>query len=292
MSDAFPSEWPTQRVGLFVDTQNLYYAARDGHGRHVDYARLLEHAAATDPMFGIVGGDIAYANGNVGKVGRWDGWLENWCETMVTREGCLVPIVAAVGNHEVNDEVEAGWQRAPFFFGFLPQGDRSFFSRRFGQDTVVHVLDSGHVADFGGDQLAWLEETLEATADRPHQFAVYHVPMFPSHRSFEDGRSEKERALWMPLFDRYGLDIGFENHDHTLKRTVPLKGGAVAPDGTVYLGDGSFGVWPRKPDPDGRWYLEHASGDPHFWSVVVTGDRIVCEAIGQDGRVLDRYERE
>jgi uncharacterized LabA/DUF88 family protein len=45
MHDAVPSEWPTQRVGLFVDTQNLYYAARDGHGRHVDYDRLLRHAA-------------------------------------------------------------------------------------------------------------------------------------------------------------------------------------------------------------------------------------------------------
>src|SRR6056297_2068300 len=45
MHDAHPAEWPTQRIGLFVDTQNLYYAARDRHGRHVDYARLLVHAA-------------------------------------------------------------------------------------------------------------------------------------------------------------------------------------------------------------------------------------------------------
>ncbi|MDZ7800852.1 MAG: NYN domain-containing protein [Trueperaceae bacterium] len=45
MPEANPAEWPAQRVGLFVDTQNLYYAARDGHGRHVDYARLLVHAA-------------------------------------------------------------------------------------------------------------------------------------------------------------------------------------------------------------------------------------------------------
>jgi uncharacterized LabA/DUF88 family protein len=45
MQDAHPAEWPTQRIGLFVDTQNLYYAARDRHGRHVDYARLLSYAA-------------------------------------------------------------------------------------------------------------------------------------------------------------------------------------------------------------------------------------------------------
>lgn len=34
-------EWPGQRVALFVDTQNLYYAARDVYSRHVDYDKLL-----------------------------------------------------------------------------------------------------------------------------------------------------------------------------------------------------------------------------------------------------------
>ena len=43
-----PFTWPEQRVGLFVDTQNLYYGARDGAdagGRQVDYATLLTLAA-------------------------------------------------------------------------------------------------------------------------------------------------------------------------------------------------------------------------------------------------------
>lgn len=40
-----PGEWPEQRVGLFVDTQNLYYAARDVYSRHVDYERLLHLSA-------------------------------------------------------------------------------------------------------------------------------------------------------------------------------------------------------------------------------------------------------
>lgn len=44
MPDTHPGEWPTQRLGLFVDTQNLFHAARDGHGRNVDYQRLLAHA--------------------------------------------------------------------------------------------------------------------------------------------------------------------------------------------------------------------------------------------------------
>jgi uncharacterized LabA/DUF88 family protein len=39
-----PGEHPEQRVALFVDTQNLYYAARDAAGRNIDYALLLRIA--------------------------------------------------------------------------------------------------------------------------------------------------------------------------------------------------------------------------------------------------------
>jgi uncharacterized LabA/DUF88 family protein len=42
--DAGPGEHADQRVALFVDTQNLYYAARDAAGRNLDYALLLRIA--------------------------------------------------------------------------------------------------------------------------------------------------------------------------------------------------------------------------------------------------------
>ncbi len=42
-ADAF--EWSEQRVALFVDTQNLFFAARDLRRAAVDYERLLEVAA-------------------------------------------------------------------------------------------------------------------------------------------------------------------------------------------------------------------------------------------------------
>lgn len=47
VGDAPPDAWGEragQRVGLFVDTQNLYYAARDAAGRNLDYERLLRVA--------------------------------------------------------------------------------------------------------------------------------------------------------------------------------------------------------------------------------------------------------
>lgn len=45
MGEIDTGEWPEQRVGLFVDTQNLYYVARDQHGAHVDYDGLKSLAA-------------------------------------------------------------------------------------------------------------------------------------------------------------------------------------------------------------------------------------------------------
>ncbi len=40
----FPGEWPEQRVALFVDTQNLYYSARENYDRQVNYETLLNLA--------------------------------------------------------------------------------------------------------------------------------------------------------------------------------------------------------------------------------------------------------
>lgn len=37
-------EWDGQRIALFVDSQNLFYAARDLKGRNLDYGELLEAA--------------------------------------------------------------------------------------------------------------------------------------------------------------------------------------------------------------------------------------------------------
>lgn len=50
-------EWPQQRVALLVDTQNLYYAARDLHDASVDYRSLLEVA--------LRGRALAHANAYV-----------------------------------------------------------------------------------------------------------------------------------------------------------------------------------------------------------------------------------
>ena len=119
--------------------------------------------------------------------------------------------------------------------------------------------------------------------------AVYHVPLYPSHRPFEGKSSVAGRLHWQPLFEAHGVNLAFENHDHALKRTHPLKGGEiVAPgEGVVYLGDGCWGLGPRSVEPR-RWYEAHAESTRHFWAVEVDEQGANCRAIGQNGEILDQ----
>ena len=159
------------------------------------------------------------------------------------------------------------------------------------------VLDSGHLSEHGGDQADGLRSQLALHQDRPHVFAAYHVPMFPVFRSDNGKYSKQGREHWLDLFDRYHLTVGFEHHDHALKRTKPIAAGRVDETGTVYVGDGCFGRLPRwvrtqrRVGPSRRWYLERLERSAHFWQVDVEAKRVVLTAIDEDGKVVDRFER-
>lgn len=251
--------------------------------------RLMRQSALHEPRFALIGGDLAYANGARKNLWIWERWLHNWARDMVTPEGYLIPMVLAIGNHETNDEYEAPEDLAPYYFGFFAQDEKSYFVRKFGENLVLFILDSGHVNPVDGEQLDWFKSVLEEHADVPFRMAAYHVPLYPSHRSFDDARSAIERELWLPLFDQYELQVCFEHHDHTFKRTHRLRNNEVNESGTVYLGDGCFGVPPREIKNAGAWYLAEASSTPHFWVVDVDSDGFACIAVDQEGNVFDRY---
>lgn len=248
--------------------------------------QLTGLAGKNDPMFALIGGDIAYDNGALKNAWMWDHWFDMWEDNMVTSDGVMVPMVLAIGNHEVNEEEGTIEERAPFYYGFFAQGGAPNFTRKIRDDTLLIVLDSGHTIEHAA-QIPWLEEALKQGQSVKNTIAVYHAPLYPSHRDFEDWRAVAGRESWLPLFDQYGLDVSFENHDHSFKRTKVLKGNAVSETGTVYMGDGSFGVNPREAVDPNRWYLEKASGTPHFWLVNIDGEGMHFKAISHASETLD-----
>lgn len=250
------------------------------------FDQLLEQVAAKAPCFLVVGGDLAYANGNFEEIGRWESWWEMWHKHDISPEGHLIPLVMAIGNHETNKLVGSHEVRAPFYYGFFPQGGSAFFARQFGANLGMIILDSGHLQAHH-TQNEFLEEHLKAFSHLPFRTAVYHVPLYPSHRDYEGGASVAGRTHWLPLFDAYSLSVGFENHDHTFKRTKLLRNNEVNPEGTLYVGDGNAGVMPRTVNED-LWYMERVGRESHFWIVDVSAEQMHLSALDRMGNIFDQ----
>jgi hypothetical protein len=77
-----------------------------------------------------------------------------------------------------------------------------------------------------GAQTRWLEETLAAAAQNPgidwiivqmHQDAL-------SSSKNGNGSDKGIREAWLPLFDRYGVDLVLCGHDHDYERSWPVRG--------------------------------------------------------------------
>jgi len=270
--------------------QTLRFVVGGDMGVSADVADLQRQAARLSPLFGVVGGDIAYANDVLTNYTRWDAWLDHWETNMITPAGNTIPMVLAIGNHEVRGGMTRDPSTVRFFLQYFAQErERSYFSRSFGRNLALYLLDSGHVAAHEGAQAAWLDAQLTAQSRVPHRMAVYHVPLYPSSRAYEGFGSAHGRTNWLPVFDKHRLTSAFEHHDHTFKRSKLLRENRPDPRGTLYLGDGCWGMSARKVDATRRWYEAKAASLQHFWCVDVGLSRVEYRAFSKSGEVFDVY---
>ncbi len=271
-----------------LDEPIRFVAGGDASPRQAT-ARTNTQAARHDPLFALIGGDIAYGDGK--KVNAWVGFLALWRKHMIAPDGRLIPLLVSIGNHEV----AGGWDKTKneatlFYSLFGLFKNRGYNVIDFGDYMSVIMLNSGHTEAIAGAQTGWLERTLDERRDVPHKFVIYHVPSYPSHRRYNGSTSPATRQYWVPLFDQYGVDVVFENHDHTYKRSPKLRGGRPDPDGVLYLGDGCWGVRPRgvKTAAD-TWYIQRSASVNHFILTTLDGPRRHHTAIDNTGRVIDIY---
>jgi len=171
----------------------------------------------------------------------------------------------------------------------MPHPKTSYRSLDFGNYLHLIMLDTDHDFPVEGVQTAWLKKTLSDAKHSAWKMAVYHVAGYPSYYPYNNPTPEKIRANWCPLFDQYGLQVAFENHNHTFKRTWKLKNQKVDENGVLYLGDGSWGVSPRKPVKASKcWYLAKSASKSSVWLTTLLPDGSChCQALGIDGEFFD-----
>ncbi|HEV7281972.1 MAG TPA: metallophosphoesterase family protein [Pirellulaceae bacterium] len=243
-------------------------------------------AAKQEPYFALIGGDLAYDNGASPKT--FLKFLENYGTTMIDPEGRCIPMLSCLGNHEVQGGYGATRDKGASYFSVFDgfYSDTTYGVFDVGDYLSLVLLDTNHVTPVAGEQTDWLEKTLSDRQDRPHLIVANHVPAYPSHRDFEKAGADN-RKHWSPLFERYDVDVVLEHHDHTYKRTHPMKDGMVDANGVLYLGDGSWGKIRPVTSPEKRPYLARASEAYHIAVHRLEGDRRFHVALEETGKVAD-----
>ncbi len=268
------------------------------------FREINRQASATNPLFALIGGDLAYASPKSRKKpddgDRWIAWLKCWYETMqihttdsLKSPSRLIPMITAIGNHDIKGRHNQTEKEAIFFYSLFrwPFLQKSYYTLRFSDYLSIYLLDSGHAFPIAGKQKKWLKEEMRKDQQICHKIAIYHIAAYPSIRPYRSPLSREIRKEWIPLFDAYKLNIAFENNDHAYKRTFRLKNSKPNLIGVVYIGDGSWGVEPRIPKKTIHTeYLEVTKMETQFCSVTLSAQSRIVVAIGSKGQEIDRYE--
>lgn len=309
-SDGVPYKFQTMPATL---ESNIRFIA--GGDMYHDDLNILQQttqqAAKTNPLFALIGGDIAYAsNERFGfipqwmkpwidklsgqKPDRWLAWLISWKNNAVTPDGRLIPILPVLGNHDTCGRFNQTPAEAPFFYSlFSMPGKQGYNVLDFGNYMTVALLDSGHTHPVAGAQTDWLHETLKQRVNIPHKFALYHVPAYPSVRNANNEHSTQVRKHWVPVFEAHRLTAAFENHDHAYKRTLPIFNNQPAPinEGVIYLGDGAWGVDKVRKIKHAaqKWYLAKHAAIRHFLLIDLSESSRQVRAISTEGEIIDDF---
>jgi len=279
-------------------TDTIHFISGGDCGSNVHTVANNIQAAKQDPMFAIIGGDLAYEDGKSVELNL--AFLRNYSKHMVGATGRLIPMVACIGNHEVVGGYNKTRESAPFFYSLFDGlfSDNGYATLDFGDYLSFVLLDTNHTSPIEGAQTEWLDKTLKARADHPNVFVVNHVPAYPSYRNPDPvaatekkaakaGAGEGNRKHWVPLFDKYRVPIVLEHHDHTFKRTKTLIDGLTNDNGVLYLGDGSWGRLRSPKAPEKIPYLAAASREFHLSLHRIQGEERFHLALDEHGKVMD-----
>lgn len=218
------------------------FTAFGDQGTGVDPQRMLTRIGELDPSLHLMCGDLCYADsrglGGTGdrfKPRLWDRWLEQ-NDPVAGR----IPWLSVPGNHEM----EPGFGNHGYagFLGRICPGGRSPLAIPVASETRVGNvgfvgLDSNDVSYeipanrgwTGNAQSSWLEQTLSdmRSADSGIDFIVaflHHAPYSTNNTHASEGGVLES---WVPLFDRYAVDLVISGHNHCYERARPLRGGKV-----------------------------------------------------------------
>jgi len=169
------------------------------------------------------------------------------------------------------------------------------YSFEYGEAHFI-ILDSqeGEGAQFEPAMLdrqkTWLEEDLQIT-DKKWKIVFLHRP--PYNNKTDNGNEHIRRAF-VPILDKYHVDVVFSGHDHVYARTFSLHSGLVVNNsakGTVYVATGRSGSKTYKDTLIKDWneFFYNPLDEPNYITAEIRGDILTIKAFAQSGTLIDAW---
>lgn len=278
----------------FGDTQNRILEV----GARVIRQAFLDTAA---PALAVHAGDLVAQRAEKAHDEEWAEWAAAGGFAFAS-----VPQLPAPGNHEYVDAVAPDGSETrrlgphwPASFALPANGApgaeaTSYFVDYQGVRFVI--LDGTAALDLGAmeTQSRWLDAVLPRGGDRRWTIALMHQPVFTCARPND---IQRIKAAWQPLFERHGVDLVLQGHDHCYGRWTREAGrdasaravAAGEAQGPVYMvsvtGAKMYALNDRaETQPD------HAAEETQLYQQVEVGeDRITVTSRTATGRLYDRF---
>lgn len=189
------------------------------------------------PLFNLVNGDLCYANLATDRIRTWNDWWANNSRSARHR-----PWMPAPGNHE-NERGNGpiGYEAFQTYFTVPDSGAEDlarglWYAFTVGAVRVIAVANddiclqdggNSYVHGYsGGAQKRWLDKELAAArADRAIDWIVVFMHQTAiSSADKANGADLGIRQEWLPLFDRYQVDLVLCGHEHHYERSHPVRG--------------------------------------------------------------------
>ncbi|WP_158855853.1 purple acid phosphatase family protein [Lunatibacter salilacus] len=232
-----------------------------------------------DNSFYIIAGDLV----NTGL--HRDDWdqLFGYAGKTISRR----PLMAVPGNHDSQDGLGAWMYEDMFSFpdngpdGFNPERTYSFTY----QNALYLMLDATLP---NAPQTAWMEKVLqENTSD--WVFVVTHFPPYNAVEPYETLIEE-----WVPVFDKYSVDMVMGGHFHYYMRSKPLVDSKISSDpsvGTRYvISIGTKGK--NKEAPKGEYADVQFEAEFLYQHMEIDGKKLRYTSYNLDGEVVDQFSIE
>lgn len=220
-----------------------------------------------------------------GTQAEWNDWFKAMQPILDRR-----PLMPVQGNHELYSDVYYNQFALPAMPGIPAEWMEHAWALDIGNVHFVG-LDSNSADNINGS-IEWLSNDLKkAAADKDIDFTIvqYH---HTTYSAGPHGPTPWVKTLLVPLFEKHGVDLVINGHDHIYERSLPVLADKVStPDkGITYVVAGGFYA-PAYQNGQKWWTkVSHHGSKANYLQLLVNGNVLTATAWSGDGKEkLDEF---